>query len=130
VAHGIEPVTERESRAKPSVGSIYVALKPADAGEFEFVLRDDGCGLVPQRIRSALLSSGRYNEAQLKELDDRQVLMTIFEPGVSTTAHADRDSGHGVGMDVVKQKLQQLGARLRIATRENMFTQFSIFFAA
>lgn len=130
VAHGIEPVTERESRAKPAVGSIYVALKSAQAGEYEFVLRDDGRGLVPQRVRAALLHAGRYNEAQLRELDDRQILMKIFEPGFSTTEQPGRDSGHGVGMDVVKQKLQQLGARLRIATREDMFTQFSIHFAA
>ena len=129
IAHGIEPATERETHSKPAVGNIYVALKPSADGEYEFVLRDDGRGLAPQRIREALLRSGRYSEAHLSELDDRQVVMKIFEPGVSTVEHAGRDAGHGVGMDVVKQKVQELGARLRIASRQDAFTQFSISFA-
>jgi sensor histidine kinase regulating citrate/malate metabolism len=42
----------------------------------------------------------------------------------------ERDAGHGVGMDIVKSKVEQLRARLRISSRENAFTQFSIHFAA
>jgi two-component system chemotaxis sensor kinase CheA len=130
VAHGIEIADERMGRAKPVSGNIHITLKPAHEGEYEFVLRDDGRGLNPVHIRKALLLSGRYPESHLNELDDRQVLMKIFEPGFSTAPQADRNSGHGVGLDVVNQKIQQLGARLRVATREGMFTQFSIFFAA
>ncbi len=55
--------------------------------------------------------------------------MKIFDPGFSTAGQADRDAGHGVGMDVVKQKLLRLGAHLRIRTRENQHTQFSVRFA-
>jgi chemotaxis protein histidine kinase CheA len=54
--------------------------------------------------------------------------MQIFEPGFSTAAASGRDAGHGVGMDVVKEKISRLGARLRIATRPNLFTEFSIRF--
>lgn len=129
VMHGIEPPAERAERSKPPVGNIYLTLKPLAAGEYEFVLRDDGRGLIPLRIRSALLRTGRYTEEQLNQFDDRQILMKIFEAGVSTMTEAGRDAGHGVGMDVIKQKIEQLGARLRIATREHMFTQFSIRFA-
>lgn len=129
VVHGIEEPSERSERDKPSIGNIYATLKPVGAGEFEFVLRDDGCGLMPLRIRSALLQSGRYTEEQLQQFDDRQIMMKIFDAGFSTAAQTGRDAGHGVGMDVVKQTIEQLGARLRITTRDNMFTQFSIRFA-
>lgn len=129
VTHGIEPAEEREGQAKPSTGNIYVALKPADSGEYELTLRDDGRGLSPQEIRNTLLSSGRYTEAQLSDLDDRQIVMKIFEPGFTTAQQVSRDAGHGVGMDVVKHRVEQLGARLRISTRANAFTQFSILFA-
>ena len=129
VVHGIEAPTERNERAKPATGNIYVTLRPVSAGEFEFVLRDDGRGLMPPVIRTALLQSGRYTEEQLQQFDDRQVVMKIFDAGFSTAASAGRDAGHGVGMDVVKQKIEQLGARLRITTRDHMFTQFSIRFA-
>lgn len=130
VVHGIEPAGERAVRAKPEAGTIYMALKSAGAGEYEFVLRDDGRGLTPQRIRSALVESGRCSPTQLEQLDDRQVLMKIFEPGFTTAQQAGRDAGHGVGLDVVKQKIQQLGARLKIASLPEAFTQFSIRFAA
>lgn len=130
VVHGIEPAEVRTTLAKPAAGSIHIELKPADKGEYELLLRDDGRGLVPRRIREALLSAGRYTEQQLLALSDRQVLMTIFEPGFTTSEHSDRDSGHGVGMDVVKQRVQQLSGALRLTTRENIYTQFSIRFRA
>jgi chemotaxis protein histidine kinase CheA len=129
VTHGIEPAMEREEQSKPAAGNIYVALKPSDAGEYELTLRDDGRGLSPQAIREALLRSGRYSEEQLAELDDRQVVMKIFEPGFSTAKEVSRDAGHGVGMDVVKHRIEQLGARLRISSRTREYTQFSIQFA-
>lgn len=130
IVHGIEPASERAVRAKTLAGNVYVGLKLSGEGEYELVLRDDGCGLVPNRIRAALISSGRYTGTQLADLDDRQIVMKIFELGFSTAATASRDAGHGVGMDVVKQKVQKLSATLRIATREDVFTQFSIRFAA
>lgn len=130
VVHGIEPASERTTQAKPGTGMITLTLKPAGEGEYEFVMRDDGCGLKPQRIRSALLASGRYKAEQLEQLDDRAVVMKIFEPGFSTAAQAGRDAGHGVGLDVVKQKIEQLGASLRIATLADVYTQFSFRFAA
>lgn len=130
VTHGIEPAAERQDQDKPAAGNIYVSLKPADAGEYELMLRDDGRGLSPQEIRAQLIRLGRYTEAQLSELDDRQIVMKIFEPGFTTAQSVSRDAGHGVGMDVVKHRIEQLGARLRISTRANGFTQFSILFAA
>lgn len=129
VAHGIEPASERIGFSKSPGGNIYLSLKPTDAGEYELILRDDGRGLNPQNIRAALLRSKRYTEAQLEDLDDRQIVMKIFEPGFSTAGQVSRDAGHGVGMDVVKHKVEQLGARLRISSRINGFTQFSIHFA-
>ena len=55
--------------------------------------------------------------------------MKIFEPGFSTAKEVSRDAGHGVGMDVVKHRIEQLGARLRISSRTREYTQFSIQFA-
>jgi two-component system, chemotaxis family, sensor kinase CheA len=131
VVHGIEPAKERIELNKPGAGNISVALKTLHDGQYEYelVLRDDGRGLIPRRIRRALVQSAHYSEVQLNEYSDVQILMKIFEPGFSTIAKANRDAGHGVGMDVVKEKLMQLGAHLNIQTRENGFTQFRIRFS-
>lgn len=130
IAHGIEPAAERTGRAKSAAGNIYIGLKLSEAGEYELMLRDDGRGLVPHNIRQELVRSRRYTEEQLEQLDDRQVVLKIFEPGFSTAQKSNRNAGHGVGMDVVKHKVGQLGARIRISSREHAFTQFSIHFAA
>ncbi|WP_181373032.1 ATP-binding protein [Massilia glaciei] len=129
VAHGIESAAERADQSKPAAGRATVALKPTGDGECELLLRDDGRGLAPQAIREQLLRSGRYTGEQLDQLDERRIVMKIFEPGFSTAKEVGRDAGHGVGMDVVKHRIEQLGARLRISTRSKVFTQFSIHFA-
>lgn len=130
VVHGIEHADERLKTGKQESGSIHIALHANPDGVYEFSLLDDGRGLVPGNIRNALLRSGKYSEAQLAEFSDKQILMKIFEPGFSTSTHVDRHSGHGVGLDVVNQKIEKLGARLRIGTKENTYTQFSILFPA
>jgi signal transduction histidine kinase len=128
VTHGIEAATERINIGKPANGNILITLTTSTQGEFELILRDDGRGLSPEQIRHTLLSSGRYTEAALNELSDKQILMKIFEPGFSTASQVDRNGGHGVGLDVVHKKIEQLGARLRIATQQSAYTQFSIIF--
>lgn len=130
VVHGIEIVDERLQMGKQASGNIHIALHTKADGEFEFTLLDDGRGLVPADIKGALIRHGKYNEAQLAEFSDKQILMKIFEPGFSTSLIADRHSGHGVGLDVVHKKTEQIGARLRIATQENAYTRFSILFPA
>lgn len=130
VAHGIEPVAERIEIGKQASGNVHITLKESAHGEYELTLRDDGRGLVPDNIRISLLRSGRYTTEQLSEFSDKQILMKIFEPGFSTARQVDRNAGHGVGLDVVHKKIEQLGARLRIATHERAYTQFSIIFPA
>lgn len=129
VAHGVEPIAVRKSRKKAPTGSIYIGLGKVEDG-YELVVRDDGHGLVAEEIRQALVDKGLYTAMQLNELDSRQILMKIFEPGFSTASDVDRDAGQGVGMDIVKQKIGALGARLGIATQKNLYTMFNIRFQA
>jgi len=126
VSHGIELPDERRRRSKPATGSIEVTTRALPDG-YELTVRDDGRGISPAAVRAALLKSGRYDAAQLAALDDREVVMKIFEAGFSTAAdHADMHAGHGIGMDLVRDRLAQLGARLRCSTRPNEFTQFTV----
>ncbi len=131
IYHGIEAPNDRVHAAKPEHGSIRVVLQPNGAGMFEFIVRDDGRGLEPQRIREALIASGRYRAEDVAGLDARTVVMKIFEPGFSTAGGgADRDAGRGVGLDVVKERLVGLRAQLKVATQPGRFTEFRIQLAA
>jgi len=128
ISHGIEPPDERATAAKPATGHIYVACSESEDGTYEFVLRDDGRGLVPDRIRAALARS-QYPQERLAALGDRDVLLKIFEPGFSTSETTDRDAGHGMGMAVIREKIERLGGHLRVTTRPYHYTEFSIRFA-
>lgn len=129
VVHGVEPAEIRKSRKKAPIGSIYIGLDKV-GNDYELVVRDDGHGLVTEDIKTALIDKGLYTPAQLQQLDPRQIMMKIFEPGFSTAAAVDRDAGQGVGMDIVKQKIGALGARLGISTQKHLYTKFSIRFQA
>ena len=131
VYHGIEAPEERTRVDKPQEGTIRITLRPVGSGRFEFIVRDDGRGLVPQHIREALLASGRHLLEDVNALDERTLLSKIFEPGFSTAAqNADRDAGRGVGLDLVKTKLVALRAQLKLDTQPGQFTEFRIQFAA
>jgi two-component system, chemotaxis family, sensor kinase CheA len=129
VAHGIETVAERVARAKPAAGRIGVTLRAIAGDEYELIARDDGGGIDPALIRQSLIDSGRATPAELEQLDDRQVMMKIFEPGFSTAASSGRDAGHGIGLDVVKERITKLGGHLRLASTPRQFTEFNIRFA-
>lgn len=130
VVHGIEDGNERVMSSKTETGTIHVTLKRTEGNKFEFAVRDDGRGIIPEQIRESLVKSGRYTRAQADALDERALVMKLFEPGISTSAAVDADAGRGVGLDIVAEKVKSLGAQIRLGTRPNTFTQFSIAFAA
>lgn len=127
VTHGIEPEDERKAAGKSAQGLVYVACRRAAQGEgVELVLRDDGRGVSPARIRQALVDSGRMSAAQAAAMSDAALLRQIFQSGFSTAQAADLHAGRGAGMDVVWRKLAQLGGRLRLQTEVDRFTQFTL----
>lgn len=126
VVHGIEPAAERQARAKPSVGTVSFRSEDVGSRQVELVVRDDGRGLDVARIRAALSASGRYGFEQLETLSDRDVIMKIFEPGVSTAEHSDRDAGHGIGMDLVMKQVRSLSGTIALSTKVGAYTEFRI----
>jgi len=127
-AHGIELPDERLVRAKEESGAISIGLTAVGDEEYELKVRDDGQGLIPQRIRAKLVSSGRYTAEQIAQWDDKQIVMQIFSPGFSTRDSADQHAGQGVGLDVVKEQIASLGGRLRISSIPHQYTEFRIRF--
>jgi two-component system chemotaxis sensor kinase CheA len=123
VSHGLETVAEREAQGKRSEG--LLSLSAMTAGEMIVIkIADDGRGidrnLVLERARARGLSEENSN------IDDAALLDLICTPGFSTRDEADRESGRGVGMDVVKKATEELGGRLSLATKLGEGTTFTI----
>ena len=123
VSHGLEPVAEREAQGKRSEGSL--SLSAITAGERIVIkIADDGRGIDRNLVRRRATAKGlNYGNV---EIDDNALLDLICTPGLSTRDEADRESGRGVGMDVVKKAIEELGGRISLATTAGAGTTFTI----
>lgn len=111
--HGLEPAAERQAAGKPARASL--TLRAAhQGGSLLIELIDDGRGLNDERIRDKAVANGLVSAAQASQLSADALHALIFEPGFSTAESVSETSGRGVGMDVVKTRVEQLGGAVSI----------------
>ncbi|HEY9130594.1 MAG TPA: chemotaxis protein CheA [Dyella sp.] len=116
VDHGLEMPDDRERAGKSRKGR--VRLSASQRGErIVIVVSDDGRGMNPQVLRTKAVEKGVIDQAQADRLSDAESLELIFRPGFSTAAAVSDISGRGVGMDVVKTRIIELGGTLQVHSR-------------
>lgn len=121
--HAIEAPDEREAAGKPREGHITVrAIQRGNRVVLE--IEDDGRGMSTDRILEKAVAKGWVRDAS--SLTRREILNLVFEPGLSTTEEVNETSGRGVGMDVVRSNLSEMGGSVEIATEEGAGTTVSI----
>ncbi|MDT7971950.1 MAG: chemotaxis protein CheA [Armatimonadota bacterium] len=111
--HGIEPPDERIASGKPPEGVVELVASQSE-GSVIVVVRDDGRGIDPDKVRRKAVERGWLSEEQAAALSDDDALRLIFRPGFSTKEQVSEVSGRGVGMDVVKNALEQIGGTVDI----------------
>jgi two-component system chemotaxis sensor kinase CheA len=123
ISHGLEPTMEREAAGKPAEGTI--ALRAFTAAEMVVIeVEDDGRGIDRERVAERARSMGLIPDNA--KLDTRALLDLICAPGFSTRDEADRASGRGVGMAVVKNTVLGLGGDFALESEEGRGTRFTI----
>jgi two-component system chemotaxis sensor kinase CheA len=123
VSHGIEGPAEREGRGKPPEGRLV--LRASAAGERVVIeVQDDGRGVDVQRVAERARAQGIL--AAGAALDAQGLLDVLSAPGFSTRDQADRASGRGVGMEVVRSTLRELGGEIAMHTEPGSGTRFVI----
>ena len=114
--HGVEVPAEREQAGKPRKGRI--CLSASQRGErIVIAVSDDGRGMDPEILRRKAIEKGVIDSAQAARLSEGECYELIFRPGFSTAAAVSDISGRGVGMDVVKTRVAELGGTLRVQSR-------------
>jgi len=125
VVHGIEDTATRRGLDKDEVGLLQIQFKSGEQ-KLELVFQDDGCGIVPERLREAAVRRGDLSAEAAQQLDTKASLALIFKPGFSTHDGSDLDAGRGVGLDFVLKAVQSIGGKISIATTPGKYTRFSI----
>ena len=123
--HGLETVAERRAAGKPDTGTITLTAFH-DGGHIIVEIADDGRGLPVDRIREKILSKRLGTETDLAAMSDATVQQYIFHPGFSTASQVTSVSGRGVGMDVVRSNIQQIGGTIELQSRAGFGTTFTI----
>jgi len=122
VDHGIESAAERKSAGKPETGSIKLTAS-REKEHVVIEISDNGMGIDPDRILDIAIKKGIITTEEGVNLNDKEKLMLICAPGLSTQEKATDVSGRGVGMDVVKTAMESLGGMLVIDSEKGAGTK-------
>jgi two-component system, chemotaxis family, sensor kinase CheA len=125
VDHGIEAPAERVRLGKPAAGQLGLSAEQ-QGNRILIVLRDDGGGLDPARLREAAVRKGVASAADVARWMPQQLFELIFQPGFSTRESATDVSGRGVGMDIVKSVVERLGGTVRLQSELNRGTTVTL----
>ena len=121
--HGLESPEERLDNNKPEVGTIRLNAFH-EGGNICITVEDDGRGLDRDKILAKAMKQGLIGEDE--KLSDDQIWLLIFKPGFSTAEKITDVSGRGVGMDVVKRNIENLGGKVGIKTTKGKGTTFTL----
>lgn len=123
--HGLESNEERVKAGKPESGSIYLDASQ-EGNNVVIEVRDDGAGINIERVKEKGISKGILSEEQAATMSDKEVVNLLFEPSFSTSEEISDVSGRGVGLDVVKTKIQALGGDVEAKSISGKGTTFTI----
>ena len=123
--HGLESNEERIRLGKPEVGNIYLDAYQ-DGNNVNIEVRDDGGGIDIEKVRSKAIERGTISYEQAESMSDKEVIDLLFKPSFSTAEKITDVSGRGVGLDVVKTKIEGLGGNIECRSELGVGSNFII----
>lgn len=126
VDHGIETPSVRLAAGKPPEATIEIQLSQPKSGKVEIVVKDDGCGIDPEKVKISAVEKGILSFDRARELSYQEALGLIFRSSFSTRGTVSELSGRGLGCAIVKDKLEQLGGSVEVSSRVGLETKFRL----
>lgn len=125
IDHGIEDPNERKKLNKPETGTVFLRAYP-DGNNVVIEVQDDGKGIVVEDIKAKAISRNLITKDAADNMNDKELINLLFKPGFSTADKVSDISGRGVGLDVVKTKIESLGGLVEVHSEFNKGTKFII----
>ncbi|MCQ2542548.1 MAG: chemotaxis protein CheA [Lachnospiraceae bacterium] len=123
--HGLESAEVRAQRGKPEVGSIYLDAYQ-DGNNVVIEVRDDGNGIDVENVKRSAVEKGKITQEQADLMGEKEAIDLLFQPSFSTAKVVSDVSGRGVGLDVVKSKIEALSGEIEVKTKLGEGSTFTI----
>lgn len=123
--HGLEPTIDRIKKGKPQVGTIRLNAYQ-DGNNVTIEVSDDGAGVDVEKVKASAIRKGTVTEEQAEMMTDKEVIDLLFQPAFSTSEKVSDISGRGVGLDVVKSKIEGLGGDVEVHSVLGEGTTFTV----
>jgi two-component system chemotaxis sensor kinase CheA len=123
--HGIEQPAMRQDKGKPLHGTITVAIAQKDGGKIEILVTDDGAGIDAARVKAAALKLNLVSAEEVEKLSEQEAQALIFQSGISTSQIITDISGRGLGLAIVREKVERLGGTVALESRHYGLTHGS-----
>ncbi|WP_027721363.1 hybrid sensor histidine kinase/response regulator [Maridesulfovibrio zosterae] len=118
IDHGIESQEYRAAAGKPSCGNISFSITHTDRDIVKIIYSDDGKGIDCDKLRTVAIQNGIVSREEAEQMDHRAVLDLVFVSGMSTSDIITDISGRGLGMAIVRDKVEALGGNVVVASPE------------
>ncbi len=123
--HGLESTIDRLKLGKPQVGTIQLNAYQ-DGNNVTIEVIDDGAGIDVEKVKASAVKKGHITEEQAEMLSEKEAIDLLFRPAFSTAEKISDVSGRGVGLDVVKNKIEGLGGDVEVSTKLGEGTKFTV----
>lgn len=125
IDHGIESPEERRAQGKNPEGKILFKAYH-EGGQVNITISDDGRGIDTARLKEKAVQKGLISSSEALNMNERMALNLIFAPGFSTAEQVTHISGRGVGMDVVKSNIEEIGGSIELYSEVGQGSSFKI----
>lgn len=126
IDHGIEKPGKRQQVGKPPQASLTITVCQCKGNKVEIEVTDDGGGIDRQKVVDAALKVGFIKETDVPALTEQEALACIFQSGVTTSPLITDISGRGLGLAIVREKVDKIGGTISLTTNEGVGTSFTL----
>lgn len=126
IDHGIEIPSERVLKNKPEAGNIKITVDRLENNRVKIIFSDDGAGIDIEKTRLKYFKSEKISKKEQSSVDEKTLLNSIFKSGFSTSEMITDISGRGLGLSIVKEKIEHLGGNISIINHADKGVEFII----